>query len=337
MAPCSCSLDITRCPPSLSLPRTKMEIDSEQSYSAILKYLRLFTVAIGFDVFRTNYRPGLVTFLMYMDIVAFVGCMLYTVYQNRADAIEMLKAFYVIGVPIQGFIKSSTLVYYSRDIYAMNAQVLRLHRTTRGAWRRCLYEWTRRTDVVLKLQLFLYTITGFFFMTAPLFYYAMYGKRVLNMTMEAPGVDASTATGFVVMMAFEVYSVFLAVCIIFSVDGVFIIMCFVACAYEEMVRLKYEELADFLERTDVYDDRAVGEMLRSVIVADLQAEGFINRIRMYFEKGCAVQMYTGGLSLAFSIIVARTVSNLRTANTPSVCSYSFLFAPDLHPTRLMFS
>lgn len=253
--------------------------ESLLTYQLILLNMRRFLRLIGFDVFAPDFRPGLITALMYIDILTFTASLVYTAFLCRADTIEMLKVLYVFGVPVQGFIKSSTLLYYAADIRALNAHICRLHRNSADRWQRSLHDWTQRTDRVLRMQFVLYMCTGLMFAVCPLLYYATFGQVVLNLVMEAPMVDAGTTGGYVTMLAFEVYSVFLAVAILVSVDSVFVVMCLTACAYVEMVRLKCDEMAEYLEAMEAtdaaYETNDVESRLMSIVVAGLRAERFV--------------------------------------------------------------
>lgn len=258
-------------------------MDDETDYGSLGDYLRLTSfikkmlISIGFNVLAPNYKAGVLVVFMYATIFSFLFCMGYSVVNMLNDYEELLKCMAVFGVPIKGFVQSTTLLYYASDLYRMHMEIVELHRNSRGVWSFKLKTWTRWMDQLIKGQCSLYVATGLFLIFFPLFYNVMNDERMLLINVMVPFLDPKSDNDYIWISIYEVYCSFLSTVIFCTGDSVFLLMCFSAATYFELVKLKFEYLNKRLREVEQALDgnvhrREISKLLVSTVIASHKAD-----------------------------------------------------------------
>lgn len=253
-----------------------IDFGSFEAYSKLSDYIERLLICIGLNVWDPNYKWGFRVVFMYSCILSSVSFATYALYVMRHDSYELLKVMSVVGIPIKEITITTTLLYYGTDIKFMHMQLLVLHRNCRGIWSQKLLQWVKSTDWLLRFQVCIYVGTGVFMIFFPLFYYLVTGEQMLLFTIRIPFLDPDTNVGFLWYYAYEMLCAITTVMITFTGDAVFLLLCFSAAAYLELVRLKCEQLSERLRDSQLQpeqnDPKEITRMLLSTVHAGIKAD-----------------------------------------------------------------
>lgn len=253
-----------------------IDFGSFEAYSRLANYIQRLLSCIGLNVLGPNYKYGFRVVFMYVCILSSVSFATYAIYVMRDDPFELLKVMSVVGIPVKEATLTTTLLYYGADIKQMHLQLLELHRNCRGIWSQQLLQWVKSMDWLLKFQIFIYAGTGVFMIFFPTFYYLVTGKQMLLFTIRIPFLDPDTNQGFLWYYAYEVLCAITTVLITFTGDAVFVLLCFSAAAYLDLVRLKCEQLSERLQQSEHHpepnDAKEISKMLLSTVYAGIKAD-----------------------------------------------------------------
>lgn len=282
-------------------------------YRRIIQRIRCVLHAMGVDVLDPqSYRPGWRLVIMYLDIWSFLFLQAYTVYRQRAQPALILQCICTVGVPLRGCISTTALWLGAARFLRLSQACERLHRQASGRSAAVLLRWTQRFWRLFAWIAGMYGSAGVAIVTFPLVYYALYGERVLMLSVLVPGVDtAADMRAYVAVTLYEILCSYLSVGILLGVDSLFVLMTLMACAYVQVVRVQCEQLARRLAADD--DDTGDGEcgpeaggrLLRNAIVAGQRADAFVRSLCECFEAICGVQLALAGFSLALCMLAGR--------------------------------
>lgn len=251
------------------------------AYSRLSNYIQRLLICIGLNVLGPNYKWGFRVVFMYVCILSSVSFATFALYVMRDDSYELLKVMSVVGIPIKELTLTTTLLYYGTDIKLMHMQLLELHRNCRGIWSQKLLQWVKSMDWLLKFQICVYAGTGIFMIFFPLFYYLVTGEQMLLFTIRIPFLDPGTNMGFLWYYAYEVLCAITTVLITFTGDAVFLLLCFSAAAYLDLVRLKCEQLSERIQQSQrdpgPSDAKEISKMLLSTVHAGIKADEYIRK------------------------------------------------------------
>lgn len=254
-----------------------MNSGSLEGYIRVTKFIQTMLTLIGFNVLETNYHWDYRVVVMYMSIVSSTSFIINAIYVLRDDPREILKGLAIFGLPVKVVTLATTLIYYKNDIKDMHMHLLKLHRNCRDVWNLRLLNWVQWIDTVLKCQVSIYVGTGLFMVFFPLVYYLWTGEKMLLFTIIIPFVDPDTKSGFMIYCGYEVWCAFITVILTFSGDAVFVLLCFSAAAYLELVQLKCEHLSERLKQFELSnrtrsDENMISELLMSTVYASNKAD-----------------------------------------------------------------
>lgn len=259
-------------------------MDDDTDYGSLGEYLRLvrfiekMLISIGFNVLAPNYKAGVLVVFMYASIFSFLFCMGYSVTNMLNDYKELLKCMTVFGIPVRGLVTSATLQYYASDFNRMHMQIIELHRSSRGVWSRELNTWIRWMTQLIKCQCSLYVATAMFLLLFPLFYYVINGERMLLINVMVPYLDPTFDKDYMWISTYELYCSFLSTVIFCTGDSVFLLMCFSAATYLELVKLKCEYLNKRIQAAEealdgsIVHRREISKLLVSIVIASHKAD-----------------------------------------------------------------
>lgn len=254
-----------------------IDFGSFEAYSRLANYIQRLLICIGLNVLGPNYKWGFRVVFMYVCILSSVSFATYALYVMRDDPYELLKVMSVVGIPIKEVTLTTALLYYGSDIKLMHLQLIELHRNCRGIWSQHLLKWVKTIDWLLKFQICVYAGTGLFMIFFPLFYYLATGEQMLLFTIRIPFLDPDTTVGFLWYCAYEVLCAITTVLITFTGDAVFLLLCFSAAAYLELVRLKCEQLSERIQQSQRHpqanDAAEISKMLLTTIHSGIRVDG----------------------------------------------------------------
>lgn len=254
-----------------------MNYGSLEAYLRVTNFIQTMSGIIGFNVLSVNYKWGYRVVGMFVCIISSALFCVNAIYGLRADPKESLKGIAVIGLPFKEITLATSLIYYKTDIYEMHLHLLKLHRNCRDVWSQRLLNWVQWIDKVLKCQMYIYAGTGISMVIFPLAYYWWTGEKILLFTMRIPGLDPKTNSGFIIYYFYQTWCAFMAVMITFVGDAVFLLLCFSAAAYLELVQLKCEHLSERLQNFELSkrtksDENIVSEFLLSTVHSGIKAD-----------------------------------------------------------------
>lgn len=254
-----------------------MNYGSLEAYIRVTNFIQTMLELIGFNVLSSNYKWDYRVLCMYASIISSISFITNAIYVLRDDPKELLKGIAVFGLPIKEVTLATTLIYYNTDINNMHKHLLKLHRNCRGVWSMRMLNWVNWIEKVLKCQVCIYVGAGMFMVFFPLAYYWWTGEKMLLFTIRIPFLDPDTKSGFMIYCAFEIWCAFMTVMITFTGDAVFVLLCFSAAAYLELVQLKCEELSKRLQKFELSkrtksDDKIVSELLMSAVYSGIKAD-----------------------------------------------------------------
>lgn len=253
-----------------------MKHGSFQAYIRVTNFIQTMLKLIGFNVLATNYTWGFRVICMYASIISSISFIINAIYVLD-DPKELLKGLAVFGLPIKEFTLASTLIYYGSEINAMHTHLLKLHGNCRDIWSMRLLNWVQWIDKVLKCQAGIYVGTGIFMVFFPVAYYLWTGEKMLLFTIRIPFLDPDTRSGFMIYCAYEIWCACMTVMITFTGDAVFVLLCFSAASYLELVQLKCEHLSERLRKFELSkrtksDENMVSELLLSTVYSGIKAD-----------------------------------------------------------------
>lgn len=292
---------------------------SLQRYLFMLRHLRRILFSMGVDVLDPAHRPGWRVAIIYASIFSFILCMAYNVYSNRHHPDEVLQCICLIGVPVRGFISTSTLLWHRRHLERIHQLSVQLHRNASSRYRPVLVLWMRRAELVFQMHATIYVCTGVLIMLFPVIYYALYGELALMLAIKVPGIDEKSLGGWAAVSVYEVLCVFYSVGIILGFDTLFLVLNMMASAYLHLVRIKCEQLSEQLigrakpeqERDSEVQPRCrkriplAGRLLVDVIFTSQRANAFIESVCQCFESTCGMLVGGAGMTLALCVLAGR--------------------------------
>lgn len=158
-------------------------------------------------------------------------------------------------------------MYYGKELNALHKEVIRMHRICNGPYKECLNLWTNRIILAAKVKCFLYFCTLFLILLAPIILYYGYNEMILLLPVEVPFLDFTTGTGFFITNLYLLLCSAMATIVLFSVDTLFLVFCFIASAHLELVRIKSQELTKELVKNSGRSNKRISHLLKSTIYA----------------------------------------------------------------------
>ena len=132
--------------------------------------------------------------------------------------------------------------YYANEIRSLHTETNELHK--RSEDKTTLILWTKRIAFMAKFQLFVYGSGILAVILTPMGLYFVYHKRFLVLNFRLPYVDIEELNGFFIITLFGSFVFCFGAAITYTMDLVFVTVCFSGAAYLDSIRFGCKELSN---------------------------------------------------------------------------------------------
>ncbi|XP_053698705.1 putative odorant receptor 83c [Sabethes cyaneus] len=287
-------------------------MDALNAFMKYMKYLSFLSSPLGLNVFASEYRTGIRTYISYLVLIVYVILTVNSII-IATEGTDILKALSFGGF----FFQCALKIYFTlsrSELYYQNHEQLKKY-----IYLRHLNGDEKQKAVVLKnitlllnlvkVTTVLYLSTILLFSAYPVYMY-VFEKTVITMfPLYIPGVSTESILGYWMTNSFHILFAIYGLFGALASDTAFMMFIFHIVSYTELFAIEFDKFAEDL--TLIQNDADSKNhsdfchtQMRQIISSHQEILAYLKSLQVCYENICKTQVGTTVMTLSFNLFLA---------------------------------